>query len=176
MLTSVWATVAQAGDLPRLSRQQQFPICRAFESGSDGTRTRDLRRDRPAVAKGQNGGADRPSCSSAPCATWSSFRRLADPESRVTAVLQRHASERQSLDDAVSPSFNSSSDGIYESLGGGAVDRTPRLSGLMALNCLKDADYRKPLQTPHIAPVAQWIEQRFPKPRAQVRFLSGASV
>src|SRR5665213_1191243 len=24
------------------------------------------------------------------------------------------------------------------------------------------------------APVAQWIEQRFPKPRAQVRFLSGA--
>ncbi len=25
------------------------------------------------------------------------------------------------------------------------------------------------------APVAQWIEQRFPKPRAQVRFLSGAS-
>src|SRR5690242_7435002 len=26
------------------------------------------------------------------------------------------------------------------------------------------------------APVAQWIEQRFPKPRAQVRFLPGASV
>src|SRR5215218_2314232 len=25
------------------------------------------------------------------------------------------------------------------------------------------------------APVAQWIEQRFPKPRAQVRFLPGAS-
>src|SRR3982751_3861050 len=25
-----------------------------------------------------------------------------------------------------------------------------------------------------LAPVAQWIEQRFPKPRAQVRFLSGA--
>ena len=25
-----------------------------------------------------------------------------------------------------------------------------------------------------IAPVAQWIEQRFPKPRAQVRFLPGA--
>jgi hypothetical protein len=24
------------------------------------------------------------------------------------------------------------------------------------------------------APVAQWIEQRFPKPRAQVRFLPGA--
>src|SRR5437868_2945669 len=24
------------------------------------------------------------------------------------------------------------------------------------------------------APVAQWIEQRFPKPRAQVRFLAGA--
>src|SRR3954451_20019024 len=28
---------------------------------------------------------------------------------------------------------------------------------------------------PPLAPVAQWIEQRFPKPRAQVRFLSGAS-
>ena len=27
----------------------------------------------------------------------------------------------------------------------------------------------------HPPPVAQWIEQRFPKPRAQVRFLSGAS-
>src|SRR3954447_4510993 len=27
---------------------------------------------------------------------------------------------------------------------------------------------------PPLAPVAQWIEQRFPKPRAQVRFLSGA--
>src|SRR5205823_1363672 len=26
------------------------------------------------------------------------------------------------------------------------------------------------------APVAQWIEQRFPKPRAQVRFLPGASL
>ena len=25
-----------------------------------------------------------------------------------------------------------------------------------------------------LAPVAQWIEQRFPKPRAQVRFLPGA--
>src|SRR5207248_11593678 len=28
---------------------------------------------------------------------------------------------------------------------------------------------------PPRAPVAQWIEQRFPKPRAQVRFLPGAS-
>src|SRR3982751_3213749 len=27
-----------------------------------------------------------------------------------------------------------------------------------------------------LAPVAQWIEQRFPKPRAQVRFLSGAFI
>src|SRR3954469_16540873 len=31
------------------------------------------------------------------------------------------------------------------------------------------------LYHPSGAPVAQWIEQRFPKPRAQVRFLSGAS-
>ena len=30
------------------------------------------------------------------------------------------------------------------------------------------------LHTQDSAPVAQWIEQRFPKPRAQVRFLSGA--
>jgi hypothetical protein len=32
----------------------------------------------------------------------------------------------------------------------------------------------KALQRAKSAPVAQWIEQRFPKPRAQVRFLSGA--
>src|SRR5712692_3351138 len=30
------------------------------------------------------------------------------------------------------------------------------------------------LQFGRSAPVAQWIEQRFPKPRAQVRFFSGA--
>ena len=30
-------------------------------------------------------------------------------------------------------------------------------------------------QQSHNAPVAQWIEQRFPKPRALVRFRSGAS-
>jgi hypothetical protein len=30
------------------------------------------------------------------------------------------------------------------------------------------------LQIAGFAPVAQWIEQRFPKPRAQVRFLPGA--
>jgi hypothetical protein len=30
----------------RLTRQQKLPICRDFY-GSDGTRTRDLRRDRP---------------------------------------------------------------------------------------------------------------------------------
>jgi hypothetical protein len=29
-------------------------------------------------------------------------------------------------------------------------------------------------QSSHIAPVAQWIEQRFPKPRALVRFRAGA--
>jgi hypothetical protein len=42
----VWATAAQTSDLPRLSRQHELPICRAVSSGSDGTRTRDLRRDR----------------------------------------------------------------------------------------------------------------------------------
>jgi hypothetical protein len=31
---------------PRLPRQQNRPICTYFEDGSDGTRTRDLRRDR----------------------------------------------------------------------------------------------------------------------------------
>ena len=36
----------------------------------------------------------------------------------------------------------------------------------------KSSDAR--LQFHPSAPVAQWIEQRFPKPRAQVRFLSGA--
>ena len=33
---------------------------------------------------------------------------------------------------------------------------------------------RKRLNQAANAPVAQWIEQRFPKPRAQVRFLPGA--
>jgi hypothetical protein len=33
----------------------------------------------------------------------------------------------------------------------------------------------KRLEKAKNAPVAQWIEQRFPKPRAQVRFLPGAS-
>ena len=33
---------------------------------------------------------------------------------------------------------------------------------------------KKYLQIPYFAPVAQWIEQWFPKPRAQVRFLPGA--
>ena len=33
---------------------------------------------------------------------------------------------------------------------------------------------REPLHCRRLAPVAQWIEQRFPKPRAQVQFLSGA--
>jgi hypothetical protein len=33
----------------------------------------------------------------------------------------------------------------------------------------------KPLRSSH-APVAQWIEQRFPKPRAHVRFMPGASL
>jgi hypothetical protein len=36
-----------AGNGSRQSMQRQVPICRHFESGSDGTRTRDLRRDRP---------------------------------------------------------------------------------------------------------------------------------
>ena len=36
-----------------------------------------------------------------------------------------------------------------------------------------DAKMAQPSQN---APVAQWIEQRFPKPRAQVRFLPGASI
>jgi hypothetical protein len=31
-------------------RQQRVLICRDFENGSDGTRTRDLRRDRPVMA------------------------------------------------------------------------------------------------------------------------------
>ena len=35
---------------------------------------------------------------------------------------------------------------------------------------------KNPCKTQESAPVAQWIEQRFPKPRAQVRFLPGASV
>ena len=33
---------------------------------------------------------------------------------------------------------------------------------------------RKSLQIGDLAPVAQWIEQRFPKPRALVRFRPGA--
>jgi len=36
--------------LSRLSRQPEMPFYRHFESGSDGTRTRDLRRDRPVMA------------------------------------------------------------------------------------------------------------------------------
>ena len=36
------------GELSRLRRQQEPDSCRNFVSGSDGTRTRDLRRDRPA--------------------------------------------------------------------------------------------------------------------------------
>jgi hypothetical protein len=40
----------KAGGRLRLNRQQNIPICRYF-SGSDGTRTRDLRRDRPVQAQ-----------------------------------------------------------------------------------------------------------------------------
>ena len=36
------------------------------------------------------------------------------------------------------------------------------------------SEQRKSCKAGQNAPVAQWIEQRFPKPRAQVRFLSGA--
>ena len=38
------------------------------------------------------------------------------------------------------------------------------------------AAFRKYLQIGIFAPVAQWIEQRFPKPRALVRFRPGASM
>jgi hypothetical protein len=34
---------------------------------------------------------------------------------------------------------------------------------------------RNRLEQAQNAPVAQWIEQRFPKPRAHVRFMPGAS-
>jgi len=37
------------GGLVRLSRQQNMLICRMFSTGADGTRTRDLRRDRPVL-------------------------------------------------------------------------------------------------------------------------------
>ena len=47
----VRATVAQTSGLPRLSRQHKLPICRAVVNGSDGTRTRDLRRDRPTFSQ-----------------------------------------------------------------------------------------------------------------------------
>jgi hypothetical protein len=40
----------EAGGRLRQARQQKTPICRDF-SGSDGTRTRDLRRDRPSWAQ-----------------------------------------------------------------------------------------------------------------------------
>jgi hypothetical protein len=40
------ATISKAG-LDCLGRQQNMPFCTGFD-GSDGTRTRDLRRDRPA--------------------------------------------------------------------------------------------------------------------------------
>src|SRR3954469_9932042 len=54
------------------------------------------------------------------------------------------------------------------------VDDALHFGGSRCLSAGTGGRAQKVLQDPLSAPVAQWIEQRFPKPRAQVRFLSGA--
>ena len=56
------------------------------------------------------------------------------------------------------------------------VERTsePKSSAHREIHFMRPS-VRKPCKQGKTAPVAQWIEQRFPKPRAQVRFWPGAS-
>ena len=65
--------------------------------------------------------------------------------------------------DGLEPSTPSYHGGVNVNRVNRAVNRVPR-----------DASGKKCCKGTECAPVAQWIEQRFPKPRAQVRFLPGA--
>jgi hypothetical protein len=56
-----------------------------------------------------------------------------------------------------------------------AMDRTSGKLAIYPPIHFDGAGRKKPCKTREDAPVAQWIEQRFPKPRAQVRLLPGAS-
>jgi hypothetical protein len=63
-----------------LTRQQKLPICRDFY-GSDGTRTRDLRRDRPAFSSGSAGTRPRGPAT----ARGSQMRHFRSPQGRRRA-------------------------------------------------------------------------------------------